>query len=73
MFAVALLTAAAVSVSGVIGRAPGRGLWASRVATDGPPAEVFSDRLPTEVYEQPVEVLPHPRTGGLLVTPKRSL
>ncbi|MGX1560753.1 heme ABC transporter ATP-binding protein [Streptomyces sp. NPDC055506] len=46
-------------------------LCAGRVAADGPPAEVFSERLLTEVYDQPVEVLPHPRTGALLVTPRR--
>ncbi|MFC7913781.1 heme ABC transporter ATP-binding protein [Streptomyces sp. NPDC057386] len=42
-----------------------------RLAAEGPPAEVFTDRLLTEVYDQPVEVLPHPRTGGILVTPRR--
>jgi iron complex transport system ATP-binding protein len=46
-------------------------LCAGRVAADGPPAEVLSERLLTEVYDQPVEVLPHPRTGALLVTPRR--
>ncbi|MEV0635850.1 heme ABC transporter ATP-binding protein [Streptomyces sp. NPDC050619] len=46
-------------------------LHAGRVVADGPPAEVFSDRLLTEVYDQPVEVLPHPRTGEVLVTPRR--
>ncbi|ANS64821.1 hemin importer ATP-binding subunit [Streptomyces lincolnensis] len=48
-------------------------LHAGRVAADGPPQEVFSGRLLTEVYDQPVEVLPHPRTGALLVTPERNL
>ncbi|MFC9510038.1 heme ABC transporter ATP-binding protein [Streptomyces sp. NPDC057002] len=46
-------------------------LCAGRVAADGPPAEVFTERLLTEVYDQAVEVLPHPRTGALLVTPRR--
>ncbi|SDO25478.1 iron complex transport system ATP-binding protein [Streptomyces sp. cf386] len=46
-------------------------LRAGRVAADGPPAEVFSERLLSEVYDQPVEVLAHPRTGELLVTPRR--
>lgn len=46
-------------------------LRAGRVAADGPPAEVFSERLLSEVYDQPVEVLPHPRTGEVLVTPRR--
>ncbi|GAA3104876.1 hypothetical protein GCM10020254_58360 [Streptomyces goshikiensis] len=35
-----------------------------RIAADGPPAEVFDDGLLSRVYRQPVEVLPHPRTGG---------
>ena len=48
-------------------------LHAGRVAAEGPPAEVFSDQLLTEVYDQPVEVLPHPRTGEVMVTPKRNL
>lgn len=48
-------------------------LRAGRVAADGPPAEVFGDQLLSEVYDQPVEVLPHPRTGALLVTPVRNL
>ncbi|MEW2165062.1 heme ABC transporter ATP-binding protein [Streptomyces sp. NPDC007084] len=46
-------------------------LCAGRVAAHGPPAEVFTDGLLTEVYRQPVEVLPHPRTGAALITPKR--
>jgi iron complex transport system ATP-binding protein len=48
-------------------------LRAGRVAADGPPAGVFTERLLTEVYDQPVEVLPHPRTGAVLVTPRRHL
>ncbi|MET9828780.1 heme ABC transporter ATP-binding protein [Streptomyces sp. NPDC006385] len=48
-------------------------LRAGRVAADGPPAEVFCEGLLSEVYDQPVEVLPHPRTGALLVTPLRNL
>ncbi|MFD7403448.1 heme ABC transporter ATP-binding protein [Streptomyces sp. NPDC059866] len=48
-------------------------LHAGRIAADGPPAEVFSDRLLTDVYDQPVEVLPHPRTGAVLVTPRRDV
>ncbi|MFJ7236331.1 heme ABC transporter ATP-binding protein [Streptomyces olivaceus] len=46
-------------------------LRAGRVAADGPPAEVFAEELLSEVYDQPVEVLPHPRTGALLVLPRR--
>ncbi|WND23921.1 heme ABC transporter ATP-binding protein [Streptomyces violaceus] len=46
-------------------------LCAGRVAAVGRPTEVFSERLLSEVYGQPVEVLPHPRTGALLVHPLR--
>lgn len=44
-----------------------------RVAADGAPAEVFDERLLSEVYDQAVEVFPHPRTGALLVNPERNL
>ncbi|MEJ1196387.1 MULTISPECIES: heme ABC transporter ATP-binding protein [unclassified Streptomyces] len=46
-------------------------LRAGRVAADGPPAEVLTEGLLSEVYDQPVEVLPHPRTGAPLVVPRR--
>ncbi|MYU21399.1 heme ABC transporter ATP-binding protein [Streptomyces sp. SID8352] len=46
-------------------------LCAGRVRAEGPPAGVFSDELLSEVYDQPVEVLAHPRTGAVLVTPRR--
>ncbi|MGW0839132.1 heme ABC transporter ATP-binding protein [Streptomyces sp. NPDC002787] len=42
-----------------------------RIAADGPPAGVFEEELLSEVYRQPVEVFPHPRTGDVLITPKR--
>ncbi|MEU9256086.1 heme ABC transporter ATP-binding protein [Streptomyces sp. NPDC048270] len=42
-----------------------------RIAAVGPPAEVFEDALLSRVYRQPVEVLPHPRTGAPLVVPVR--
>lgn len=42
-----------------------------RLAAVGPPAEVFEDGLLSRVYRQPVEVLPHPRTGAPLVVPVR--
>ncbi|MVO84004.1 heme ABC transporter ATP-binding protein [Streptomyces sp. p1417] len=42
------------------------------VAADGAPVDVFDERLLSDVYRQPVEVLPHPRTGTLLVTPRRA-
>lgn len=41
------------------------------VAAAGPPAEVFTERLLSAVYRQPVEVLAHPRTGTPLVVPRR--
>ncbi|GHB59186.1 hypothetical protein GCM10010377_57730 [Streptomyces viridiviolaceus] len=47
--------------------------YAHRVTADGPPAEVFSDRLLSEVCDRPVEVLPHPRTGAVPVTPRRDM
>ncbi|WP_122620409.1 heme ABC transporter ATP-binding protein [Streptomyces sp. Tu 4128] len=46
-------------------------LRAGRIAAEGPPAEVFDEDLLSEVYDQPVEVLPHPRTGAPLVVPHR--
>ncbi len=46
-------------------------LRGGRVAADGPPEEVFTERLLSEVYDQPVEVFPHPRTGAVLVLPDR--
>ncbi|MGW3628801.1 heme ABC transporter ATP-binding protein [Streptomyces sp. NPDC005122] len=46
-------------------------LSAGRVAAGGPPAAVFTGELLSEVYRQPVEVLAHPRTGAVLVTPRR--
>ncbi|MFF0742633.1 heme ABC transporter ATP-binding protein [Streptomyces sp. NPDC004111] len=42
-----------------------------RIAACGPPAEVFAGELLSRVYRQPVEVLPHPRTGAPLVLPRR--
>ncbi|MFB4424974.1 heme ABC transporter ATP-binding protein [Streptomyces sp. QL37] len=47
-------------------------LHGGRVAVAGPPAEVFTDTLLGEVYRQPVEVFPHPRTGVPLVVPHRA-
>ncbi|MGW6063162.1 heme ABC transporter ATP-binding protein [Streptomyces sp. NPDC055189] len=41
------------------------------VAAEGAPGEVFTGELLSEVYRQPVEVFPHPRTGAPLVTPVR--
>ncbi|CAM5558620.1 hemin import ATP-binding protein HmuV [Streptomyces pilosus] len=47
-------------------------LRAGRVAADGPPREVFTRGLLSRVYEQPVEVFPHPRTGAVVVLPDRA-
>ncbi|MFB9504358.1 heme ABC transporter ATP-binding protein [Streptomyces aurantiacus] len=46
-------------------------LCAGRAVADGAPAEVFTDRLLSDVYKQPVEVFPHPRTGAVMVAPVR--
>ncbi|GHE29122.1 heme ABC transporter ATP-binding protein [Streptomyces cellulosae] len=46
-------------------------LRAGRVAAAGPPQEIFTESLLSEVYDQPVEVVPHPRTGAALVLPVR--
>lgn len=46
-------------------------LRAGRVAADGPPEEVFTEALLSDVYDQPVEVFPHPRTGAAVVAPRR--
>ncbi|MGW2205516.1 heme ABC transporter ATP-binding protein [Streptomyces sp. NPDC001774] len=46
-------------------------LHGGRIAVDGPPAEVFEEALLSRVYRQPLEVLPHPRTGVPLVVPRR--
>ncbi|WP_435854463.1 heme ABC transporter ATP-binding protein [Streptomyces subrutilus] len=42
-----------------------------RIATAGPPAEVFDDALLSRVYRQPVEVFAHPRSGAPMVVPVR--
>jgi iron complex transport system ATP-binding protein len=47
-------------------------LRAGRVAADGPPGVVFTEELLSDVYDQAVEVFPHPRTGAVVVTPKRT-
>ncbi|WP_372511127.1 heme ABC transporter ATP-binding protein [Streptomyces cylindrosporus] len=48
-------------------------LCAGRVEAEGPPTEVFTEARLSEVYDQPVEVVRHPRTDALLITPKRNL
>ncbi|MFF8675819.1 heme ABC transporter ATP-binding protein [Streptomyces sp. NPDC015242] len=48
-------------------------LHAGGVAARGTPAEVFTERVLSEVYDQPVEVFPHPRSRALLITPRREL
>ncbi|UFQ15288.1 MULTISPECIES: heme ABC transporter ATP-binding protein [Streptomyces] len=41
------------------------------LAAEGAPGDVFEEGLLSEVYRQPVEVFPHPRTGAPVVTPRR--
>ncbi|MFE0171747.1 heme ABC transporter ATP-binding protein [Streptomyces sp. NPDC059002] len=41
------------------------------VAAEGAPVDVFDEELLSEVYRQPVEVFPHPRTGAPVVAPLR--
>jgi heme transport system ATP-binding protein len=43
-----------------------------RVAASGPPSEVLVPDLLSDVYAHDVEVIEHPRTGELLVLPRRS-
>jgi iron complex transport system ATP-binding protein len=47
-------------------------LHEGRIRADGPPAEVLTEELLSEVYQHPVEVLPHPGTGVRLVVPRRT-
>jgi iron complex transport system ATP-binding protein len=46
-------------------------LHRGEVSDEGTPDRVLRDDLLGEVYRQPVEVLPHPRTGVPLVLPRR--
>ncbi|GAA5148227.1 heme ABC transporter ATP-binding protein [Nocardioides marinquilinus] len=46
-------------------------LHGGRVAAEGPPRDVLTSGLLTEVYAHPIEVLPHPVTGDLLVVADR--
>ncbi|MBB1253041.1 heme ABC transporter ATP-binding protein [Streptomyces sp. OF3] len=46
-------------------------LSGGRLVADGPPASVLRAELLSEVYRQPVEVLPHPSGGAPLVVPVR--
>lgn len=48
-------------------------LHGGRVAVAGAPADVFTGELLGEVYRQPVDVFPHPRTGVPLVVPTRTV
>ncbi|WP_233625384.1 heme ABC transporter ATP-binding protein [Actinoplanes sp. ATCC 53533] len=43
-----------------------------RVRGHGPPAEVFTEALLSDVYQHEVEVIGHPRTGVPLVLPRRA-
>ncbi|WP_105974006.1 heme ABC transporter ATP-binding protein [Streptomyces geranii] len=46
-------------------------LSGGRVVADGAPEAVFEERLLSDVYRQPIEVFPHPRTGAVLISPVR--
>ncbi|MFD0267365.1 heme ABC transporter ATP-binding protein [Streptomyces sp. NPDC127106] len=46
-------------------------LEGGRIAADGPPAKVLRADLLSQVYRQPVEVLPHPQSGIPMVLPVR--
>jgi iron complex transport system ATP-binding protein len=47
-------------------------LAAGRVVAEGPATRVFTADLLSRVYDHPVDVLPHPVTGELLVLPDRA-
>ncbi|MEV4277727.1 heme ABC transporter ATP-binding protein [Actinoplanes xinjiangensis] len=46
-------------------------LAAGRVRAEGPPREVFTAELLSDVYQHEVEVFEHPRTGAPMVVPRR--
>ena len=46
-------------------------LAGGRVVGDGPPREVLTPALLSEVYHYPVEVLAHPGGGAPIILPKR--
>jgi iron complex transport system ATP-binding protein len=48
-------------------------LAGGRMRACGSPAEVLTPETLTEVYRHPVDVLPHPVTGDLLVLPRRTV
>ncbi|WP_372459850.1 heme ABC transporter ATP-binding protein [Streptomyces anatolicus] len=43
------------------------------LAAEGAPGDVFEEGLLSEVYRQPVEVFPHPRTGAPVIAPRRAV
>jgi iron complex transport system ATP-binding protein len=47
-------------------------LAGGRVRAEGPPREVFTRELLSDVYQHEVEVFDHPRTGTPMVVPRRS-
>jgi iron complex transport system ATP-binding protein len=46
-------------------------LAGGRIRAQGPPAAVCTERLLSDVYDYPIEVLRHPRTGGPVIVPRR--
>lgn len=44
---------------------------AGQIAAAGPPVEVLTPELLSDVYQHPIEVIRHPRTGALVILPRR--
>src|SRR5690606_34926990 len=42
-----------------------------RIVACGPPADVLKPALLGEVYEHTIDVVPHPQTGDILISPAR--
>jgi iron complex transport system ATP-binding protein len=42
-----------------------------RVGADGPPPRVLTERVLSQCYDHRVDVVAHPRTGDLIVLPRR--
>lgn len=44
---------------------------AGRIVATGPPDVVLTDTLLSEIYDHPVEIIAHPRTGQSVIVPRR--
>ena len=42
-----------------------------RIVATGTPTEVLTDDLLSEIYDHPVEIIAHPRTGQAVIVPRR--